>query len=364
MSNTNDCYPRIHEEWRLRFSKVKSRLDRHNESDDKRQEPDNASAQLYSASMAVRAGSVGAVLCSLVDDLDIANEKALSQLLRKTKLEADEISVMEPKARRSVIDFAGSPEMTERNVSVDDVFLDYSELIRNDTDVLSDDDESDSEEDDDTKQNKADTTHIEQHQLTETEPYKGNQISQRNPYARQTQTKNNTVPPITTKTPKAWEEMDSRGAKFDRSQRAILPNSWEDVDTSLRGASKNRSVSSSMTNAPNEGAYINGASSWDALQNKQNPFQTAREYGEADENANGGDMEETRQGNGSYSRTKSCYNEDGPVRPNNPYVSRGDEHLQQNEAQSQVRGPNIPDSLKRKFQPPRRNQNDVSFCSL
>jgi hypothetical protein len=91
------------------------------------------------------------------------------------------------------------------------------------------------------------------------------------------------------------------------------------------------------------------ATTWDAVRQAQNPFQTAREYA----HINWADQEDHR-------RIHPHHQQQQPP-PQNPYVQN---YPQPQAPQQPIRGPSIPESLKRKFQPPKRPSNEVRVVLL
>lgn len=85
----------------------------------------------------------------------------------------------------------------------------------------------------------------------------------------------------------------------------------------------------------------NNSAAWDSFHSQQNPFQTAREFAQV-----GGDSGPSyHQGNDYQSMNQQ-------QQQYNPYAKQQPPQ----EPQQQIRAPNIPDSLKRKFQPPKRGE--------
>lgn len=86
---------------------------------------------------------------------------------------------------------------------------------------------------------------------------------------------------------------------------------------------------------------VNNNAAWDSFRSQQNPFQTARELAQV-----GGNNDHNMESRNEYQHQPTQYQQQ---QQHNPYARQP-----QAPPQEQLRGPNIPDSLKRKFQPPKR----------
>jgi hypothetical protein len=97
-------------------------------------------------------------------------------------------------------------------------------------------------------------------------------------------------------------------------------------------------------------------SSWENHQHQQNPFQTARELAQIEENDNTHTTKSRPQDTNSNWNHQNEYQN----RSQNPYAAHHPVNESSNTGPAHG-GPSIPDSLKRKFQLPKRPADGVSF---
>jgi hypothetical protein len=218
----------------------------------------------------------------------------------------------------------------------------------------------------------------------------------RNPYQQQHQQQQQTpqshVPPRNPYANASREDTNNQFSYTPASQQGRPPSappppppptsrpsssSWDNHPSSAGfGAGSGGSTAPYHRNPPPPPSVSNNQSSWEDHRNQQNPFQTAREFAQA-----GGGADEAKDGTNQRRRPqdKQQQQQQQPPQPNswqdqrgsntnpyqNPYSQQapsyaeganGNANGNANEGPPMAGGLSIPQSLKRKFQPPKRNE--------
>lgn len=313
-SSTKISFATLYEEWLLKYGDVKERLK--NDGND-----ETKVHALLSAATAARAGFTGGLQCALMEETD--NDEALIELWNHTMWDIDrdaaaQLGLLVSLAKASS-DYNLCPDADEEaSADVDAFFDDYPECVRKDLCELdSDEDESDEEMQEAQPSSKKMTasepsrrpeSHP-QHEDTDVVVEKVQPApTDRNPLYQRVSTAQTTAP----RNPYFQENRDDFAANPPHPQQHLANGGKCDA---LGQRSNN--------------------TTWDDFRSQQNPFQTAREYAHA-----GGENE--LQGK--------------EYQPSHPQHNPNHKPSEAQEPQQpQNRGPIIPESLKRKFQPPTRN---------
>jgi hypothetical protein len=317
-SSTKTSYATLYEEWLLKYGHVKERL--------KNDENAETNAhELLSAAVAARAGFAGGLQRALMEQT--GNVEGLTELWNHTMWEIDRDAAAQVGPLVSLVKASNDCKLSvdvdeESSADVDAFFDDYPECVRDNWDE-SDTDEDESDE-----------------EMQRSQPY-----SKKMAAASESSRLSESYPKHT--------DIDE---EVERVQPAPTDRDplYQQVPTARAGAPRNPYMQQSRddfaANPPHpqhhpasgksdkRGQSSNNAASWDDFRSQQNPFQTAREYAQtgADNEAQGNE----RQPQPSHPQ-HNPYNK--PLEPQEPQ-------------QQQIRVPNIPESLKRKFQPPKRNE--------
>jgi hypothetical protein len=322
-SSTKTSYANLYEEWLLKYGQVKERL--------KNDENDESKAhELLSAAIAARAGFAGGLQCALMEET--GNVEALTELWNHTLWEIDrdaaaQVGPLVSLAKASS-DCKLSADVVDEEVAgadVDAFFDDYPECVRENWDE-SDTDEDESDE-----------------EIQQVQPYSKKMAAASEPSRR-----SESYP----------QHQDMDVVVVEKVQPAPTDHNplYQQAPTARAGAPRNPYMQQNRDDIaanplhpkqhPANGGKrdtrgqnsSNNAASWDDFRSQQNPFQTAREYARI--SAENEPQGNERQPQPSYPQ-------------HNPYNKPPEAQEPQ---QQQIGGPHIPESLKRKFQPPKRNE--------
>ena len=385
----------LFEEWTARYQIMKDMV---GELDDGENANHERLQSLLAASVTARAGMLLSLQCALLNDSDGDNyntksytSTSVEALLDRIKLEIDrdaattsQLKLLDRIANHSSrLDKVGStsiPGDDYAEVDDDDVeafFTDYPECIRHDWDEISDDsnDENTSDEDDlapvHQLQPKSKTrclSHLEKQSsksigkvvcrvsdpaIPKTE-YRGAETRQNIPPveapdihadgsfsgrkdvvhdAEEVETFSYT-PPFQRPSSSSSSSSNMLASRHSHHQASAKESGWMKGERITR---TNRYHPADHGNAP-----LTTNTSWEDHRNQQNPFQTAREYARSGV----AEIQESQPRQIPQPRSSNVQN---------PYSrAQSNHHVEAN--QKVVGGPKIPDSLKRKFQPPKKTE--------
>ena len=319
-----------HEEWHSLYRKALLNGD------------DSVSFQLIT-----RAGRIGTLQCAALSTKD--NSHSIQALLRHTQEEMDVDAGTSSRSlfrqlERNITSVPSKEKPTSATqLDVDAFFEEYPECQKQNWDDKdyqeSSDDESEEED-----ENLIKSRPNKDAKIMQSDPFipqqtinaQGNRLA--NPYHK-AQTKHPVGPQRAVDlTRESNDAFRYTPASQQQSQERAPPlghqfhptNSGRNTLPDKRQAHRNTNYVAPSTNT---GQY----SSWENHQNHQNPFQTAREMAQIEEPSN--------------NDQKSSWNEQKVNNNRNPYVA----HQPPSAEDTIIRGgPSIPESLKRKFQPPKR----------
>ena len=382
-----------HEEWLLRHQQVQeAALQTTNDNNN------HKSQFRLTQSIVTRAGRLGALQCAALDNS--SNNKMIHSYLATTQAALDQDTqvtctqllqhvVVSKVISQNISDPAAvdstpsSKEEEEMVIDLDAFFDDYPECRRKDHHCCgsdSDDDGYDSSSDEDKPKKVATTTRG----TMTTVPYPPPLHNSNRPQQSQTQSQSQSHPYPQSQ---AQPQQNHRPASSSSGAFSYTPpddplnSSSSGRPTTTQNLKKNQqqrppsysnhnpvqnpyAASTSRAANQNHGRYNHNhnntsmknhhqASSWDDHVQQQNPFQTAREFAQA----GGNDDEQAQNQQNHYTaQTTTSYS-------TNPYHNNNAPQPPQPEESLQPGGPHIPDSLKRKFQPPTKRNSTTTTTS-
>ena len=323
-SSRKISYATLYEEWLLKHGDTKERLKNGREKDEQVHE-------LVSAAISANAGLVGSLQCALMEEAhDI---EALTELWDQTLWEIDGGSAAQVESLLSLTNASDDGKLAMHNAAdlkddgsadVDAFFEDYPECVRQDWDD-SDSDESDDEVQEiqppPKKMASSSLQSFPQHQDMDVVAVEQVQASQAESHFSYTEPSQ--VP------------IDVPAARMGHPHNPYLQQNSHQM-AAMNPPQPSMPMQQEQAGCARYNAWeqSNNNSSWEDFRSQQNPFQTAREFAQICHES------EQQQGN-DYQALNQQYNAYKKQEP---------------EPQQPIRGPHIPDSLKRKFQPPKRGE--------
>jgi hypothetical protein len=329
-------YATLYEEWLLKNSKVKEQL--------KSDEIDEARAhEFMSDALAARTGLGTSLQCALMNEThDI---EALTELWNQTLWETDEDAASQVThflpLFKSLNDNKGlkmknAAEDIEdtKSANIDAFFDDYPKCVRQDWE----DSESDESDDDEERVQP-------QSKKMATAP-----ASDERSALPSTQQRSDLAVVVEKVQP---SQAESHFSYTEPAPMAAPQNPYGQQQPTFQAApppplmhQQQRQQQQTVSSRYNTWEQNSNNASWDDFRSQQNPFQTARELAQV-----GGDNNNSQQQGNDY----RSMNQQQQQQHHNPYARQP----QQQEPQH-IRAPNIPDSLKRKFQPPKRGAENAN----
>ena len=409
-SSSSFCLERRtqHEEWLLRYQQVQDAALQKHESNETTENNNHKSQWLLTQSIVTRAGRLGALQCAALDNS--SNNKMIHSYLATTQAALDQDTqvtctqllqhvVVSKVISQNISDPAAvdstpsSKEEEEMVIDLDAFFDDYPECRRKDHHCCgsdSDDDGYDSSSDEDKPKKVATTTRGTMttvpyppplHNSNRPQQSQTQSQSQSHPYPQsQAQPQQNHrpassssgafsyTPPDDPSSGGRQSQTTTQNLKNQQQQQQQRPPSYSNHNpvqnpyatssTSSRAANHHNhhgryNHNHNHNNTSMKNHHPNHQASWDDHVQQQNPFQTAREFAQA----GGNDDEQAQNQQNHYTaQTTTSYS-------TNPYHNNNAPQPPQPEESLQPGGPHIPDSLKRKFQPPTKRNSTTTTTS-
>lgn len=387
-------YATENEEWLAQYKKVEASLE------DIALDGNEKADWLVAATMVVRAGRLGLLQSALVDDTE-ENAAAVENLLFSTRQEMDQAAASSKQIQLLDQIMAGatqnSPFLSDTkiekedictNVDVDAFFEEYSECVKSDWEQLFSEPSDDEDESVNVVEKRprmeSKSTQTQHQQLFESDgnfrkgPLSSDErppqtqyapFSDGNPQQRLTETSHAINNPycktgknVSTERHDTHKRNQPRGAPTNSfsytpaSQLTVGNSSWDRQNVLRTNTNANNSSRGRPNARPPSSTFVsNKNASWEDHQNQQNPFQTARELAQV-QNPPTGKQRGQENHHDSWHQKQSNNPYQNPYQ--NPQQS-GHSNYPSNTADDEAPirgGPAIPDSLKRKFQPPKRTE--------
>lgn len=327
-------YATLYEEWLLKNSEAKERL--------KNGEIDETQAREFlSAAIAARTGLAGSLQCALMEKSH--DVEALTELWNQTIWESDEDAAAQVRSLLPLIQASNDYKIQneadakddDESANVDSFFEDYPECVRQDWEE-SDSDESDDEE-------VQEVQHQSKKVATSAAPAFDRPQPQSSPQHLDMEVVVEKVQPSQAESHFSYTEPAPTMAApqnpyMQQNSHQVVTSNASQAPPMPMQQQQQRQTAGARYNTW-EQSNNNNTASWDDFRSQQNPFQTARELAQI-----GGDSEPQQQQGNNYQSMNHQQQQ------HNPYARPPQQEPQQ------VRAANIPDSLKRKFQPPKRGE--------
>eukprot|EP00980_Cylindrotheca_fusiformis_P017813 scaffold5631_cov117-Cylindrotheca_fusiformis.AAC.1 len=322
-------------------------------------------AEDVSALLVTRSGSLGSLQCALFEQYEsnASVDTFFRQTLEDMTIEAASTlprlqPLTTPSQRRQQTSTDSRSQIS--SLDIDAFFEEYPECMKSNWDPIADIDSADDSDDD--QPNVEYARPQEQAVCREAEPYL------QKPLLAQQQNSNHQQPK-STPLPTATANPYSKIVNSDQNRRTTCedPNEFQYTQEKLQqdswtDASKSNTNRDSLPrrNPYDQTLQRNQSTSWENHESQQNPFQTAREFAQI------GGQSKAHTAQPRLQDPSNHWDQSNDYRNENPYAS---EHRESSNTAPMHGGPSIPDSLKRKFQLPKKGhdsgkQNSKTSCPV
>ncbi len=375
-SSSKIDYATDYEEWLLRYNNAKHSLIDDVNKAEKTSNANNNELQkdLVTRMVAMRAGRLGSLQCALMEETENVELMQAFYQFTKTEMEADRSAMgAEMKALEAflpnlndLIAAASATNLLDVDVDEDAFFEEYPECLR-ESYIDSDTSDSDEAEDDDDSAHRYDANQDSKPKSKKSrassEAMKVDDMKQKSSGVKQsTSTTGESRHPMSHLQQQEAADFTKARTKAPSNENSHVHNPYDRTMPRSHAPPMNAgdTPNYSFPSAPHTGVPLgatqapnNKSQSWEDLRNQNNPFQSAREYGQRAPTVDQHD-ECAPPAASSFSLARNPYSTMEST------MTRGDDGQQD----PMNRGQPIRDSLKRKFQPPKRaSANEVGAFS-